>query len=182
MANSALTTSTAGATEAANGQGVYPCSVSGNWVTLHADLEQAADASTELTQVLTTNNTGARFLKVPPFATRMIARVKYTTAGTSPTNPVVRFYGSDVWSATGVIDLSTPSILMRLDNADNAAAGLTFTMTTATDVADSTYSYSNPMPSLTGIDLQGCVAVLPIVTTAAALTSGTVELQVRFLN
>lgn len=186
MANATPTFSKAAGTGAQNAAPVYPVSVFGSWITLHSDLEQAADSSTELLQVYNTNNTGFRYVMVPPICTRVLLRCKYTTAGTSPTNAVVKLYGFDYWAdpaagATTIsVDLDGVGIV-RLDNASNAAAGVTLTMAASTDVADSTYSYSS-LPDLVGYDLLGCKAIGLIVTTAGALTGGTMEAQCRFLN
>lgn len=180
MATTAWTASAGGGTEAQGGMPTYPISVKSQWFTLHADLEQTADAGAVLIAPFTSTNSGLRLVPVPAGATRLLIRAKYTTAGTAPTNPVVRIMGLDAHSTAGTLDTTTTGIL-RLDNADNAAAGKTLTMTVATDIGDGTNSYTNTS-ILDGIDLQGCAAVLALVETAAALTSGTVLLQGRFLN
>ena len=164
---------------------VLPGSGRSSWHTIHTDLTAAAESASILLRPLTfANTTNVRIIEVPEGVTRFFARGQYPQASTLTTNPVVRFYGIDG------PDLATTNTLLddgsyqwlRLDNADSGSAGLTISLDTTNDGRDTTYKYTDCVPDLTGIDLQGCRWLLALGSTAAVISAGALALQVRFKN
>lgn len=176
---------TLGSGRFAGGDVVYPVSTRSEWVKVHDDLEATADSAAELLRPLSTDSTTAHAFYCP-YATRLLLRVKYPVAATVSTNPIVRLYG--IWPGPGtahdapLADDGTFRV-MRLDNVDNNAAGVTITISTGTDIRDTTYGYSD-CPSLDGYDLKGAPMALVLVETAAATSASAAEvvLEAMALN
>lgn len=158
----------------------FPASVKGAWVVAHDDLSATAESSTVLMRPGSYSNTSVHPIRIHDAATRVTLRARYDDAvSTVTTSPIVRVYGvygnDDAVSSAGVID-ETKASLVRLDNADSNAAGITLTLETAASAGclnDGTYLYSNELASsLDGIDLRGAKWLLVLTETAASISGG----------
>ena len=170
-----------------------PSSVFGSWITIHDDISSTitAETSTVLARPLTATTASIHIARMTPGCTRFLPRVKYLQAArVATTHPVVRFfgiYGLDPGATpTSFADDGTIE-LIRLDNDDNVAAGLTLTVTnTGTEATsnfrDTTYRYSNVKPDRDGIDAKGATHILALVETAGVVSTGTGPLALEILS
>lgn len=172
-------------------QGVAPAipgSVTGDWTTIHSDA--SATASTQALTPLSETSANVKWLKVPNRVVRVLVRCRYPTGASSlVTSPVIKLYGA--WpgvGATAATKTEPPFAtdgtvkIMRLDNVDSGAAGVTVTLDFTNDIGDATYKYSDPT-SLDGYDLKGAAWIACLVTTAGAATGFTTPIiEVLGLN
>lgn len=156
-----------------------PGSCQGVWVT----------ANTDARTQISTFDPGAitaetfRWVQVPNGTTRLLLRGKTpqgtTATGTSPVVKIIGVFGplTDGAPADGVP-------VMRLDNADANATGITVTLggDGTTVLSDATWDYGNPT-TLDGYDHKGASYVGLLVITAASITAdAAVPLEIMFLN
>lgn len=169
-----------------DGELVHPVSVKGSWVIANDDAEQVNSAA-ELLSPGTIDDSTFHWVRVGPGCGRVLVRARVTLAATVTTDPVVRIVG-----AYGNLDSGNSSSFptdgtvqfMRLDNVDANAAGLTLDLVSSASgqMQDATYAYSDPMPSLDGIDLKGADYVGVLIETAANVNTGVVAVQILMLN
>lgn len=178
----AFTTAKLGA-DPYGGQIVIPTSVRSGWMTIHSDLTQAA----ETTALLRPATAGATYPLLTEIGniTRVMVRARYLQASTLTTNPVVRLIavnGPDLATAGTLLDDGTYDFT-RIDqtSGDFNGAGITLTIETSTDARDTTYRYTDPY-DMTGFDLKGGRWLLGLTETAAVVSAGSVQLQVKPLN
>lgn len=168
------------------GEGNY-----GTWVTLNSNIKSAQSSANILnpTGVTSSNVTWAW---VGPEVRFAAYRVRYThTGATIGTQPVICLYSAyadpDVLQtafASSTLPTTGTMRVLRTDNVDSDATGMTVTLDATNDQRDGTYYYSNyiqtfPTNSIYG-DLLGGQLITAFVQTAAtasagSLDSGTVE-------
>ena len=154
-------------------------SVKGLWIVANDNAETAQTSGDELDPLAIDDET-FHWVQVPEGATRALVRAKIddeATVSTSPTFFLMGAYGGDPSdsNAKGVT-------FMRLDNADADAEAVTLTIETGANVVtDGTWDISNPV-DLDGYDLKGAWYIGLIVDTAASVSTGTVPIEVMFLN
>lgn len=166
-------------------------SARGNWVTVNDDAETAQSA-TDLLRPAAIDDSVFHWCEVRDGATRCLIRARMAIAATVTTSPVVRVFGAygtsingtGAWPDTSAAAVAGDPYFLRLDNVDWNAAGLTLTLvTTGTGLnRDNDYAYTDVMPDLTGIDMKGCAWIGVAVETAANVDTGTVPIQLLFLN
>lgn len=124
-----------------------------------------------------------KWVEVPYGATRALIRGRTPAATTATgTDPVVRIIG-----VYGNLTSNAPADgvpVMRLDNADADAAGITVTLDDdgTTVLNDDTWDYHNPT-TLDGYDLKGAWYVgIQVVTAASITASAAVPIDILFLN
>lgn len=156
-----------------------PGSLKGNWITANDD---ARTAQSTLDVGAITDST-FKWVEVPAGATRFLLR-GLTPQGTTATgtSPIVRLIG-----VYGPLTSNAPADgvrVMRIDNADADATGITVTLGgDGTGVlSDATWDYGDPT-TLDGYDCKGAWYIGVQVITAASITaSAAVPLEVLFLN
>jgi len=172
----------------ADGQVVYPSSVQSNWVIAHESLEATAETGTVLLTPATYAGTGVHPVKLSGAVTRVLIRARYDVGTTTlTTSPVVRLYAVftplGTIPATGVIPNDGTVRFVRIDNADNNAAGVILTLS-ANAIRDSVYRYTNVV-SLTGSDMLGACHLLVLTETAGAVSGGAntnIDCEVLLVN
>lgn len=166
----------------AGGGLVYPCSVRGQPTLIHSDLTQTANTGAELLRPLsaTTSYIVPAHLRS---GTRISVWARYLRASTVTTNPVVRLYAVYGSLSSGAsVDDGTVQ-WRRIDNSDANATGITLTISSGADGRDTTYAYTDEMPSTTvGYDAKGAWYILALVETAAVVSAGSVQLYAMALN
>lgn len=165
------------------GQVVYPASAGGTWITANDDAE-TAQAGTDLLRPAAIDDATFHWVKVGSGATRVLVRAKFAVAAVVTTDPVVRVlaaYGEP--DTIGAFADDGTVKFLRLDNQDANAAGVTLDLITsgASGLRDTTYGYSDPY-DLTGFDLKGADYVGIAVETASATDTGTVAIELLFIN
>lgn len=165
-----------------------------NWVTAHDDVEASASSAAELIRPLSVTSANVHAVKVPPGATRVMVRVRWTAAGAVTTSPIIRGYG-----VFGTINSPTATTLpnwfaddgtvtvVRIDRNATGAGGVTVTLDATNDLRDTTYSYSaNAIHTDDGtpwFDCKGAPYVFFLCSTAGNVAGAqTAVLQVAFLN
>lgn len=159
------------------------------WHVAHADAGDTAATSAELLHPFSEASSNVSWLKVPAYATRMYIRGRTTsTLATVTTNPVVRIYGASLDPADSASTATTTKV-MRLDNVDANAAGVTlvFVASRAGMLNDGTNYYTNYLPSslgwTSGYPTNGCAYVAVLVETAANLVTDVAHaIEVMFLS
>ena len=167
----------------------------GEWQTLNADLAATADTAANLLDPLVVTGDRIRVVQVPYMnsgSKALLERAPYfllrgavdSSATATTTSPVIRVYGVDAevnddgtWDGT--------ESFVRLDNADNTAAGITLTfestISTTTMLSDDDNFYTDVEPDLTGFSTQNCKYVFALVETAGNLTGdSTLIAQIKF--
>jgi hypothetical protein len=162
---------------------VFQSNMFGKWTKVHNDAEQVNTA----TELLNPGSVSNAFV-IPGIVTQgtrvmIVARTLF--AATLTTSPVVRIIGADqVPNASGVFPGGT--IFHRIDGDAFESTGLTVTLTagTAGQNDGSVYCYSSVLPatSAIGYQLRGAKAIIVLVSTAANVSTGTVELLVSIIN
>lgn len=158
----------------------------GPWVTIHDDAEASAASAAELIRPLSVTSSNVHALKVPPGATRVMIRARWSVAGAVTTSPVIRAYGvagainaSDWFEDDGTV---SP---VRIDRNATGAGGVTVTLDATNDLRDTNYSYSaNAIHADDGtpwFDCKGSNYVFVLVATAGNVV-GSITLQAAFLN
>lgn len=170
-----------------------------DWVVVHSDLTATAETSTVLRTPATYSNSNVKPIRVPPWANRLLARLRYSVGITGITTaPAVSFYGvygpeSGYTESTGAFANDGTMRFARIDSATMSTAGSSFAIDGTNDIRDSVYKYSNIIGETSGtayamgvgFDLRGCSWVLPLTATAAATIAGTgstVQMEVAFIN
>jgi len=154
----------------------------GKWTRIHTDAKQANTAA----ELLNPISVSSAFV-VPGIVTqgtRIMIVASIAFAATVTTSPVVRLLGADREpSEAGVFPAGT--IFHRIDADAFTTAGITITLTAgAAAQNDGTYTYSSVLPATSsiGYQLRGAKAVIALVSTAANVSTGTVELFVSIIN
>lgn len=168
---------------------VYPSSVKSEWVTIHANATAAAQGASVLLRPATYSDSNCYPIRIPDGAVGFKVRARMLNdVSVVTTSPVVRFYGVTGAAPTdaGVFADDGTVYFERVDNSSASAAGLTLTLVaTNTKLRDTTYGYSNLLPTSGRYDLRGCKWLLALIETASAVTSATstaVQIQVQFVN
>lgn len=165
-------------------QSVLVASGKGSWIVANDDAETAQSA-TDLLRPAGIDDDVFHWVKVGTNVTRALVRARMAVGATVAGNPIVRVIGAyGTPDTSGAFADDGTVRFLRLDNADANAAGLTLTLASSGTglMQDGTYAYSDPMPDLTGIDLKGCNYVGVAVEDNADVNSGTVPIQLLFLN
>lgn len=170
---------------------VQVCSVRGRFQVINTDLKTADTAN--LLKPWNITRSDVYWLKVPEGATRGLFRARDLATAVVTTSPVVRLWGAypalpgrdaDVAirdsGMSGTITATNFAEFMRLDAADQNAAGFLLTFNATTNSIDATYGYTNVF-DLTGYDLKGASYIAMIVETAASVVGAAMG-QVLFLN
>jgi hypothetical protein len=169
-----------------------------DWVVVHSDLTATAETSTVLRTPATYSNSNVKPIRVPPWANRLLARLRYSVGITGITTaPAVSFYGvygpeAGYTESTGAFANDGTMRFARID-ANMSLSGTSFTIDGTNDVRDSLYKYSTILGEVSGsavslgvgFELRGCSWVLPLTATAAATITGTgstVQMEVAFIN
>jgi hypothetical protein len=156
--------------------------VYGRWTLVHTDAEQANTAA----ELLNPISVSSAFV-VPGIVTQgtrlmIVARIPF--AATVTTSPVVRILGANQEpNASGVFPAGT--IFHRIDADAFTTTGTTVTLAAGSaGQNDGTTTYSSVLPatSAIGYQLRGAKAIIVLVSTAAATSTGTVELLVSIIN
>lgn len=170
-----------------------------DWVVVHSDLTAAATSTTVLRTPATYSNSNVKPCRVPPWANRVLTRLRYSVGITGITTaPAVSLYG--VWGpesgyteSTGAFANDGTMRFARVDSNTMTVTGTTYLIDGTGDIRDSVYKYSSIIGEYAGtaygmgvgFDLRGCSWVLPLTTTAAATIAGTgstVQLEIAFIN
>lgn len=170
-----------------------------DWIVVHSDLTAAATSTTVLRTPATYSNSNVKPCRVPPWANRVLSRLRYSVGITGITTaPAVSLYG--VWGpesgyteSTGAFANDGTMRFARVDTNAMSVTGTTYTIDGTNDIRDSVYKYSSIIGEYSGtaygmgvgFDLRGCSWVLPLTTTAAATIAGTgstVQLEIAFIN
>ena len=167
----------------------YPASVQAAWQTAIVDASASAQSGTDLLRPLAVTSTNINIVRLSPALTRVQLRLSYPTTVTAvATQPIVRVYGVDGPDSAlgGTADWTETTAglsVMRLDNVDANAAGLTLSIgLVAADLRVNDTLLSDPN-SLTPIDTLGHKWLVVLLQTAASKTgTGAVAVQVRGLN
>lgn len=174
---------------AQSGGHVYPGSVKSDWITIHSNATAAAQGATVLLRPATYSDANCFPIMVPDGAVGFKVRARFMAdVSAVATQPLVRFYGVTGAAPTdaGVFADDGTVYFERVDNSSASAAGLSTTLVeTATKIRDTTYGYSNILPTSGRYDLRGCKYLLALIERASAVTSATstaVEIQVQFIN
>ncbi len=175
-----------GGTGSSSGQIVVTASVKSSWVVCHDNLKATAETSTVLLTPWNTATSAAHWVRIPDQCTRVLIRARNAASMTSAgTAPVVRCYITDgtpnsAGAISGTITSANFGEITRIDNVDSAAAGVTLTLSTNTNLEDGSYEYSDP-PDLTGYDCKGGSYFLMLTETASTADAAVVG-QCRFIN
>ena len=161
----------------------FPSNMFGRWIKVHNDAEQVNTAA----ELLNPGSVSNAYV-IPGIVTQgtrlmIVARTQF--AATVTTSPVVRIIGADqIPNASGVFPGGT--IFHRIDADAFATAGITVTLTAgvAGQNDGAVYCYSSVLPatSAIGYQLRGAKAIIVLVSTAANVSTGTVELFVSIIN
>ena len=159
------------------------------WFVAHDDAGDTAATAAELLHPFSEASSNVHWILVPEFATRLYIRGRTTsTLATVTTNPVVRIYGASHDPADAA-STATATKIMRLDNADAAAAGitLTFVASRAGMLNDGTNYFTNYMPATlgwtSGYATGGAKYIGVLVETAAVLVTDVAHpIEVMFLS
>lgn len=160
----------------------------GPWVTIHDNAEDTPSTAPELIRPLSVTSANVHALKVPPGASRVMLRVRWTAAGAVTTSPVIRaysVYGSA--NASGWFADDGTVQLARIDRNATGAGGVTVTLDATNDLRDATYSYSAPAihsdDGTPWMDCKGGGHVFVLVATAANVAGAQpCVIQAAFLN
>lgn len=161
---------------------VFPASTKGLWSTANSDAETAQSAG-EILRPLSATASTIVWLRVHPSVTRVLMRLRYDTGATYTTAPVVRLFGvffPDAIQANAFADDGTVHV-MRIDNVDSGAAGITIAGDATNDIRDTTYKYTDPT-TFDGYDLRGASHVAAFIETAANISTGTPIVQLLGIN
>ena len=199
----ALAARTYGNVSTGAAQLAVPTTAHGTWVTIHGNIAATASTATVLLRPLSETSSNVRIMRVPSGAVRIRIRARYTAAINVTTAGIVRVYGltpplepSTEFTATVTDTTSTFSFaddgttgVDRVDADTANAAGVTLSPIAsplATNIRDSTYSYSDVFPARStpsmGYDLAGASYVMLLVEQAAVLGSGSGIVQAMFIN
>lgn len=173
----------AGGVNVSSGPLVFPASVKGTWTIANDDAETAQSA-TDLLVPAGIDDSTFHWVEVHPGATRVLVRARMAVGATVTTDPIVRIIGAFADPASDGSYANDGSVMfLRLDNADWNATGVTLDLTSSgsTMNSDSVYAYSD-VTTLDGYDVKGSWYIGVAVETAANVNSGTVPVQVLFLN
>lgn len=168
---------------------VIPTTSYGMWTTCHSNLSATADSAANLLNPTASGiSTSVVPIIVGQAVSKALFRVRYPTAATITTSPIVRLYGAHcseeqakAIETAGALDDTGLAPPIRLDNIDSGAAGVTLTLDSTNDIRDGTYKYSDPI-SLTAMDLLGSKIIWALASTAANISTGTPILQVLLVN
>lgn len=171
---------------------MMPASGGGTWVVVN-DNAETAQSSTDLLRPAAIDDSTFHWCKVGDGATRCLVRARMTAdSNTVAQDPIIRVFGAygtsingdGSWPDTSAAATAGDPRFLRLDNVDWNAAGLTIDLVTdgAGMNRDATYAYSDVVPDLTGLDLKGCQWVGVAVQQAADVSTGTVPIEILFLN
>lgn len=166
------------------GPNVTVASVYGSWIIANDDAETAQSA-TDLLVPHGIDDATFHWVRVGPGCTRALVRARALVGATVTTDPVVRLIGAfGNINADGSMPSDGTVNFLRLDNVDANAAGLTLDCVTSGSglLRDATYMYTDPLPSLDGVDLRGANYVGVAVETAANVNTGVVAVQLLLLN
>lgn len=166
-----------------SGAATVPCSAKGDWIIANDDAETAQSA-TDLLRPAAIDDSVFHWVKVGPNATRVLVRARQAVGATVTTSPVVRVIGVYGTTSDGATFADDGTVrFLRLDNADWNATGVTLTLVSSGTGLnrDATYAYTD-VSTLDGYDLKGCMYVGIAVETAANVNSGTVPIEVLFIN
>lgn len=170
-----------------------------DWVVVHSDLTATAQTSTVLNTPATYSNSAVKPCRVPPWANRVLARLRYSVGITGITTaPQVCLYGvygpeSGYTESTGAFANDGTMRFARIDSAAQSTTGSEFSIDGTNNIRDSVYKYSTILGDASGtnlamgcgFDLRGCSWVLPLTSRAAATIAGTgstVQLEIAFIN
>lgn len=160
----------------------------GPWLAIHDNFEAAAASAAELIRPLSVTAAEVHAVKVPPGATRVMIRARWTAAGAVTTSPVIRAYGvyGEKNSSDWFADDGTAHVV-RIDRNATGAGGVTVTLDATNDLRDSTYSYSaNAIHTDDGtpwFDCKGANYIFVLCSTAGNVAGAqTATLQAAFLN
>jgi hypothetical protein len=157
-----------------------PVSVKGDWQAVHLDAEATAQTSAELIRPGSVSSSNVIPIEIGDRVTRVLIRAKYSAAGAVTTSPVVRVigaYGKGLIPDSTIPDDGTVRFVIL-------ASAQTITLTAATDVRDTSWSYSpvlSPTSGQLGIDLAGANYLLVFVETAGNVV-GSISLEALFIN
>jgi len=157
----------------------------GQWLTCNSNM-LAAQSAGELLSPATIATSTFAWVKVPTNVTKVLVRARFAINTTViTTSPVVRIVGgydpSNLVGDDGVVPNTGTVQFLRLDTGTWAGTGVTCTCSVTTNVKDTSYFYSD-LTSITGYNVLGADFVGVLVSTAGAITTGTVmEAQLLFL-
>lgn len=150
----------------------------GDWATAHLSASATAQTAAELIRPGSVSSANVQPLLLGAGVTRVLVRCRYSAAGTVTTLPVVRLigvYGKGIINGTSIPDDGTAKFVIL-------ASAQTVTCVPATDVRDTTYSYSAPL-SLSGTDLLGANYLMVFIETAASISGAVDEIiEVLLIN
>jgi len=152
-------------------------SARGSWVTVHANASATAQTAAELIRPGSVSSSNVVPIKLGPGVTRALFRCRYGAAGTVTTSPTIRIfaaYGKDLIPSTTIPDDGTLRFVIL-------ASAQAVSCVAATDVRDTTCSYSVPL-SLSGTDLLGADYLIVFVEVAASITGATPIIEALLLN
>lgn len=166
-----------------SGRCVVNASANGDWIVANDDAETAQSA-TDLLRPAAIDDSVFHWVKVGPNATRVLVRARQAVGATVTTSPVVRIIGAfgSIASDGTFADDGTVRFL-RLDSADWNATGVTLTLVSSGTGLnrDTSYAYTD-VSTLDGYDMKGANYIGIAVETAANVNSGTVPIEVLFIN
>lgn len=145
---------------------VVPVSLASDWVAVCTTPTTADNAGSTVVDPIGITRTAQNWATIAGKGTTIQVCLKYPTAGTVSTSPVVQVFGKD-----------SNSIPQRLNDKDGTHE-LTLTVTAASDVRDGTYSYTNVIE----VDANANRSVLVGVKTALAgssLTGAVILVRVK---
>lgn len=143
-----------------------PVSTMTDWVMVCDDPATADNAGSTVVNPGGITRSAQRKCKMIGSGTTAAIRLRYPTAGTVTTAPVVQVFGFD-----------SAGIPERLVDA-TASHALTLTVDTANDARDGTYSYTQPVE----VDVNACTEFLVAVKTAlggSSLTNATIVVRIK---
>lgn len=173
------TGSVRGVNPSANVACVVPVSAKADWQVVHLDAEATAQTSAELIRPGSVSSSNVIPVTVGERASRVLVRAKYSAAGAVTTSPIVRVigcYGPKLFTGTSIPDDGTVRYVIL-------ASAQTLTLTAASDVRDTTWSYSpvlSPTSGQIGIDLAGADYVMVFVETAGNVV-GSISIEAAFI-
>lgn len=168
----AITAATPANARAFGAAASVPCSAKGSWVTCVSSASATAQTAAEL--IRPGSVTASAIVPIPlgKGTSRVLLRCRYTAAGTVTTSPIIRVFaaydnGARLITTTLVDDGTVRYMIL--------ASAQTVTCVAATDVRDTTYSYSVPIV-LTGTDMLGADYLIVLVETAASISGAQDEI------
>lgn len=149
----------------------------GSWTTCHANASATAQTAPELIRPGAVVSANVIPLEIGAGATRVLLRCRYGAAGavtTAPTIRIIAAYGKGLIPGTSIPDDATVKymILARAQAVPCVAA---------TDVRDTTWSYSDPL-TLTGTDMLGANYLIVFVEIAAVIAGAGNSIEAMVLN